>query len=178
MVALIFMWTPPHFWALALFVKGDYGRAGVPMLTDDARRPRHPQPRPAYALLLVPVALALALPPRSAGRSPRRARWCCNALFLARRLAVWRRDGAAAEADGWAAEKASFGFSLAYLFLHFAPLMADAALARHRLGLAAGLMAIRCVEHESHRRRLGRNSASGLCSGASWRWSSADVVKV
>jgi hypothetical protein len=33
MFALIFMWTPPHFWALALFMKDDYDRAGVPMLT-------------------------------------------------------------------------------------------------------------------------------------------------
>ena len=57
MFALIFMWTPPHFWALALFVRTDYGDAGVPMLTETHGRPATRRHILAYSLLLVPVAI-------------------------------------------------------------------------------------------------------------------------
>jgi protoheme IX farnesyltransferase len=52
-----------------------------------------------------------------------------NAIFLKHAFAVWRRDEATAEADGFAAEKRLFRFSLSYLFLHFGALLADAACA-------------------------------------------------
>ena len=61
MFALIFMWTPPHFWALALFVKSDYGNAGVPMLTETHGRDVTRKHVLVYTLLLVPVALGLGL---------------------------------------------------------------------------------------------------------------------
>ena len=51
-----------------------------------------------------------------------------NAVFLGLAFRVWRRDEATSEADGFAAEKRLFRFSLAYLFLHFGALLADAAL--------------------------------------------------
>ncbi|MDE1149582.1 MAG: heme o synthase [Azospirillaceae bacterium] len=55
---LVFFWTPPHFWALALFRRGDYQRAGVPMLpvvAGEAVTKRHML---IYTLLLVPIAMA------------------------------------------------------------------------------------------------------------------------
>ena len=55
MFALIFMWTPPHFWALALFMKSDYADAGVPMLTVTHGRPATRRHILAYTLLLAPV---------------------------------------------------------------------------------------------------------------------------
>jgi len=51
MFMLIFMWTPPHFWALALFVKTDYGDAGVPMLTETHGRDSTRRHVLAYTLL-------------------------------------------------------------------------------------------------------------------------------
>ncbi|MFM2350063.1 MAG: hypothetical protein RIR04_1029, partial [Pseudomonadota bacterium] len=63
MFAVIFMWTPPHFWALALFMKEDYSNAGVPMLTVTHGRKSTRRHVLVYTLLLVPVALALAFTP-------------------------------------------------------------------------------------------------------------------
>ncbi|SHJ14016.1 heme o synthase [Wenxinia saemankumensis] len=125
MVALVFMWTPPHFWALALFVRSDYGDAGVPMLTEThgARATRNHIL--AYALLLAPVALALGLtsvggPIYLAGSI------ALNAAFVAGAARVWRRDQATAEADRFLAERKLFKLSLWYLFLHFGLLMVEA----------------------------------------------------
>src|SRR4029078_5765875 len=55
--AIIFMWTPPHFWALALFVKTDYAKAGIPMLPVVAGEATTRWQILAYAVLLVPVRL-------------------------------------------------------------------------------------------------------------------------
>ncbi|MBP1807154.1 heme o synthase [Rubellimicrobium aerolatum] len=127
MVLLVFMWTPPHFWALALFVRGDYGLARVPMLTEthgDRVTRNHIL---AYAVLLVPVSLALGLTP-VAGPVYLAASVVLNLLFLGACWQVWRRDRAAAEADRFAAEKRAFKLSLLYLFLHFGALLAEAGL--------------------------------------------------
>ncbi|CAA9437466.1 MAG: Heme O synthase, protoheme IX farnesyltransferase COX10-CtaB [uncultured Rubellimicrobium sp.] len=127
MVALVFMWTPPHFWALALFVRGDYGLAKVPMLTEthgDRTTRRHIL---AYAVLLVPVSLALGLTP-VAGVVYLSASVVLNLLFVRSAWIVWRRDHATSEADRWGAEKGLFKLSLLYLFLHFGALLAEAAL--------------------------------------------------
>jgi protoheme IX farnesyltransferase len=61
MFGLIFMWTPPHFWALALFMKSDYHEAKVPMLTVTHGRAETRRQIWIYSLLLAPVALGLAL---------------------------------------------------------------------------------------------------------------------
>jgi protoheme IX farnesyltransferase len=60
MFGLIFMWTPPHFWALALFMKSDYHEAKVPMLTVTHGRAETRRQIWIYSLLLAPVALGLA----------------------------------------------------------------------------------------------------------------------
>lgn len=125
MVALIFMWTPPHFWALDLFVKGDYAKAGVPMLTA-VRGPRATRNHIlAYTLLLVPVALGLGLT-QVGGPVYMAAAAVLNAAFVARALRLWRRDEAAAAADNMKAEKKFFMLSLWYLFLHFGALLLQA----------------------------------------------------
>ena len=127
MFGLIFMWTPPHFWALALFMKADYHEAKVPMLTVTHGRTETRRQIWIYSLLLAPVALGLGLTP-VAGPVYLAAAVVLNAIFLIRAFAVWRRDEATAEADGFVAEKRLFRFSLSYLFLHFGALLADAAL--------------------------------------------------
>ncbi|MCX7888773.1 MAG: heme o synthase [Rhodobacteraceae bacterium] len=127
MFALIFMWTPPHFWALALFMKDDYSKAGVPMLTVTHGRQATRRHILAYSLLLVPVALALALTPIG-GPVYLAAAIVLNMRLLRGAAGLARRTEAEAEADGYAAEKSFFGFSLSYLFLLFGALLADAAL--------------------------------------------------
>ncbi len=124
MFALIFMWTPPHFWALALFTKSDYGDAGVPMLTVTHGRESTRRHILAYTLLLVPVGIGLALTPVG-GPITLVTAVVLNALFLKGAFDIWRRDDAAAEADSYKVEKKFFKLSLYYLFLHFAALLAD-----------------------------------------------------
>ena len=63
---LIFMWTPPHFWALALFKEIDYGNAGVPMLPNVAGRPETKKQILFYSLALVPT-IALPVAHRNSG---------------------------------------------------------------------------------------------------------------
>jgi heme o synthase len=124
MFALIFMWTPPHFWALALFMRSDYDDAGVPMLTVTHGRRSTRRHILAYTLLLVPVSLGLAF--TSVGGPVYLAvALALNAWFVRGAFAIWRRDEAAAEADNYKVEKEVFRFSLSYLFLHFGALLVD-----------------------------------------------------
>ena len=127
MFLLIFMWTPPHFWALALFMRSDYDDAGVPMLTVTHGRPATRRHILAYTVLLAPVPVVLALTPVG-GPVTLTAAIVLNIVFLKGAWGIWRRDEIMAEADGYGAEKRFFKFSLAYLFLHFGALLADAAI--------------------------------------------------
>lgn len=72
---IIFLWTPPHFWALSLNLAGDYARAGVPMLPVVAGRAETKRQIVLYSVLLAPISLlpwALGF----AGRSMARLRRC------------------------------------------------------------------------------------------------------
>ncbi len=120
MFLLIFMWTPPHFWALALFREGDYAKAGVPMLPVVAGPDATKRQMLAYTLALVPVALApmfLGV----AGYAYGAVAAALNAGFVWHALRVRR------ERQGQSAAKAMFGYSLLYLFGHFAALILDRA---------------------------------------------------
>ncbi|MXY32509.1 MAG: protoheme IX farnesyltransferase [Boseongicola sp. SB0676_bin_33] len=125
MFALIFIWTPPHFWALALFMRSDYENAGVPMLTVTHGRPAARRHVLAYALLLVPVSLWIALGPIG-GPVSLAASVVLNLMFVWGAVQICRRDETAAQGDGYAAERAFFRASLLYLFLHFGAFLADA----------------------------------------------------
>ena len=134
MFALIFLWTPPHFWALALFVRSDYADAGVPMLTVTHGRPATRCHLWWYALALTPVVLGLALTP-AAGPAYAAAALVLHGLFLRGAWIVRARSEAEAEADRYAAEKRLFKLSLLYLLGLFGALILDAAL----VGLAGVL---------------------------------------
>ena len=129
MFALIFLWTPPHFWALALFMKEDYHRAGVPMLTVTHGRKATRAHILGYTALLALFAVAAGFTGLG-GPVYVTAAAVLNALFLLGAWRIWRRDEAAAEADRYAVEKRFFRYSLVYLFLHFGALLGDAVLAR------------------------------------------------
>jgi len=124
MFALILMWTPPHFWALALFMRSDYDDAGVPMLTVTHGRPATRRHILGYTVLLAPVSLGLAFTPIG-GPVYLVVALGLNAWFLKGAVAIWRRDEGMAEADKYRAEKDFFRFSLYYLFLHFGALLID-----------------------------------------------------
>jgi heme o synthase len=124
MFAVIFMWTPPHFWALALFMKDDYGRAGVPMLTVTHGRKVTRAHVLAYTILLIPFSLALALS-GIGGWVTLAVTLILNAIFVFGGWKIWRRDETMAEADSYRVEKQVFRFSLSYVFLTFGALAVD-----------------------------------------------------
>jgi heme o synthase len=119
---LIFLWTPPHFWALALFVKTDYANAGVPMLPVVAGERTT---RIQIGLYTVPMILAAIAPwPLGlAGRVYGIAALILSALFLAMALQVALRT--AIPDDKMVAEKRLFKFSILYLFILFGALVVD-----------------------------------------------------
>jgi len=135
MFGLIFMWTPPHFWALALFMNDDYTKAGVPMLTVTHGRRETRRQVLIYTLLLAALAVGIGFS-SIGGPVYMAAALVLNARFVLGAWRLWRRDEAAAEADGYRAEKRFFGVSLSYLFLHFVALMVEAGLDRAGIELA------------------------------------------
>ena len=120
--AIIFLWTPPHFWALSLFVRSDYAAAGVPMLpvTDGIQATRR-----QIALYTLPLAVAAIAPwPMGlAGPVYGVASVALNAIFAGMALLVLRNR--ATEPARMGPEKRLFGFSVLYLFALFAALVAD-----------------------------------------------------
>lgn len=133
MFALIFMWTPPHFWALALFMKGDYHEAGVPMLTVTRGRRSTRRHILVYTCLLAPLAIGAAFT-AIGGPIYLAVALIYNAIFLKGAYAIWRRDEISAEADGYKTEKQVFKHSLYYLFAHFGAILAGVLLAPYGLG--------------------------------------------
>ncbi|MEL6528594.1 MAG: heme o synthase [Pseudomonadota bacterium] len=135
--AIIFMWTPPHFWALALFVKSDYAKVGIPMLPVVAGERVTRVQIMIYTVLLAPVAIA---PWLIGGTS-----WLygsvavvLSGLFLA--LAVPVLSDKRTGEDPLKPEKTLFKFSIYYLFILFGALVADRILAAQGL-IGGGILA-------------------------------------
>ena len=130
MVALVFFWTPPHFWALALFVKLDYHVARIPMLTVTHGRAETRRQAWIWACGLAAVS-TWAAASSIGGPLTMAVAVVLNAVFLGHAWRMRNRDDAASEADGHAVEKALFKWSLVYLFAHFSVFVAEAALGPH-----------------------------------------------
>ena len=120
--AIIFFWTPPHFWALALFVQSDYAKVGIPMLPVVAGEKVTRRQIMIYTLLLAPITVA----PWAIGGTS----WIYGsvavvlaALFVVLALPVANRMRA--EEDKMLPEKRLFKYSIVYLFVLFAALVAD-----------------------------------------------------
>jgi len=137
MFALIFMWTPPHFWALALFMNDDYDKAKVPMLTVTHGRRATRAHILVYTVALVPVALGTAFT-AIGGPIYLAVSLVLNALFLLGAWRIWRRDEDTARADHYAVEKSVFKLSLAWLFLHFTAILIEATPWAHALARLIG----------------------------------------
>jgi len=139
--AIIFFWTPPHFWALALFVKSDYAKVGIPMLPVVAGEKTTRQHILVYTFVLAPIAIA----PWAIGGTS----WVfgsvavvLSALFVLLAIPVGLRERA--EEDSMREEKVLFKFSIYYLFALFAALVADRVLATNGLigpGMLEGVLA-------------------------------------
>ena len=118
---IIFLWTPPHFWALALYKQGDYGAAGIPMMPNVAGEASTKRQIFAYSVIL---ALASLLPVMLGFSG-----WiyaCVAALtglgFIYLAIRLWRQPSGA---DMRRAARALFTFSLSYLFVLFLGLLTD-----------------------------------------------------
>lgn len=119
---IIFLWTPPHFWALSLFVRSDYANAGIPMLPVVAgpratRRQVFLYSLPMAAAAIAPWPLGLAGAVYGAAAS------ALSLMFVALSLPVLANR--ATEPAHMAPEKRLFAFSVVYLFALFAALVAD-----------------------------------------------------
>ncbi len=118
---IIFMWTPPHFWALALYRCEDFKRANIPMLPVVAGPDETRKQIVLYSLVLVPMSL-LPLPLVLGGLIYGLVASVLGGMFLWYALQVYRnREGA--EADRHA--KKLFLFSILYLFALFATLLIE-----------------------------------------------------
>lgn len=127
MFLLIFMWTPPHFWSLSLFMNDDYERAGVPMLTVTHGRKTTRLHILVYTVLLALTAV-LPLATGIGGPVYGATTVVLNLLFLRGAWRLMHRSDEASRLDHFAVERGFFRFSLWYLFLHFSALVGDAAL--------------------------------------------------
>ncbi len=118
--AIVFMWTPPHFWALALYRSEDYRKAGVPMLPVVAGPAATRRQIVLYSALLWPLTLAPTLL-GVAGLVYGAGAFLLGAVFMAMAVQVLRSE------DARPAMRL-FGYSILYLFLLFALLLVEAAL--------------------------------------------------
>ncbi len=126
---MIFIWTPPHFWALALFRSEDYARAGVPMLPVVAGQAETSRQILIYSLILAPVGVLPTLL-GFASIAYGAAAAALGVVFIVLALRVRRMP----EGDvAMLPAKRLFGFSIFYLFMLFAMLLVE------RLALVAGL---------------------------------------
>jgi heme o synthase len=115
---IVFLWTPPHFWALSLYRADDYVRAGVPMLPVVAGADETRRQILRYTLVLAPVGVAPWLLGYAGAVYGITAVLAGGAMIA---LAIRVRN----EARGHTASKQMFGFSILYLFLLFAMLLVD-----------------------------------------------------
>lgn len=114
---IIFLWTPPHFWALALYRNSDYTRVGVPMLPVVAGKPATKRQMLAYTLILLPVTLI----PCFTGI----VSWFYGVTTTVLGLWFIRHALRVQRSEGDAEPRAMFGFSILYLFAVFLALIID-----------------------------------------------------
>jgi protoheme IX farnesyltransferase len=129
LVLIIFVWTPPHFWALSLYASGDYARAGVPMLPVVAGARATRRQVLLYTLVLVPVSLApWALGYAGPVYGVSVALLGAGFLWAALLVLLDEQDAAGRSLRKDAPARFAFKYSLLYLFLLFLALAVDHAI--------------------------------------------------
>jgi protoheme IX farnesyltransferase len=126
----IFLWTPPHFWALALFKSGDYGKAGVPMMPNVAGEESTKRQILAYALLVAVVGVS----PWYFGFAGAAYGVAASLLGAGFVWYAWRVRLMPESDRTMKPAKALFAYSLMYLFSVFALYLADSMVARMQPG--------------------------------------------
>jgi protoheme IX farnesyltransferase len=121
--AIVFYWTPPHFWALSLRIRKDYAAAGVPMLPVVRGIPETTRQIGLYTILMVAISLVLWAVARM-GWVYLGASVVLGAIFLRQAYALWRQ-GASEEASTVGAIRL-YKYSISYLTLLFAAVAVDA----------------------------------------------------
>ena len=124
--AIIFMWTPPHFWSLSLYASSDYERAGVPMLPVVAGARKTRQHIMLYTVLLVPLTLV----PWAVGLTGPIYGGAAALLGLGFLASAWRvlrdrQDAAGVSLTKDAPARAAFRFSILYLFVLYGAVAVD-----------------------------------------------------
>ena len=118
--AIVFFWTPPHFWALSLLIKDDYERAGVPMMPVVSGEAATRLQILLYTVLMLPLTVMYYFATSKLGLIYLVSALMLGLIFLALALKLWR--------SGERKDTANlYKFSLMYLFLLFVALMVDAA---------------------------------------------------
>jgi protoheme IX farnesyltransferase len=121
--ALVFYWTPPHFWALSLRIRKDYAAAGVPMLPVVRGIPETTRQIALYTLLMVAISLVL-WPVARMGVVYLGAAVGLGAVFIWQAIGLWRR-GSSEEASTQGAIRL-YKYSISYLSLLFLAIAVDA----------------------------------------------------
>ena len=129
---LIFFWTPPHFWALALYMNDDYTRAGVPMLTVTHGQAAARRQILVYSAILAALSIAMAFS-QLGGPVFLAAAIPLNVVLLRRAAAIAKRNEAAARSDRYETERRFFRLTLYYLFILFAAVWLETALGTGQL---------------------------------------------
>ncbi|MBB2201174.1 heme o synthase [Gluconacetobacter tumulisoli] len=126
MFAIVFLWTPPHFWSLSLYACKDYGRAGIPMLPV-VRGARHTRWQILwYTLILSAVSLVPSVMHLSGWLYTATASLLdAGFVYSAARVLLDRQDEKGVSLTGDGPARRAFRYSLAYLFLLFCGLLAD-----------------------------------------------------
>ncbi|MXO95191.1 protoheme IX farnesyltransferase [Erythrobacter aquimaris] len=130
--AIIFTWTPPHFWALALFVQSDYAKVGIPMMPVVKGAKSTRRQILAYSVILLPIAIAPWLI-GGTGAIYGISASVLSLVFLALSFPVAFREPV--EGDKMLPEKRLFGYSVLYLFALFAVLVVDRIAAQYGAAL-------------------------------------------
>ena len=121
--ALVFYWTPPHFWALSLRIRKDYAAAGVPMLPVVKGVPETTRQIALYTILMVAISLVLFAVAKM-GAIYLVAAVALGAMFLWQAFTLWRRG--TSEEMSTAGAIRLYKFSISYLTLLFAAVAIDA----------------------------------------------------
>jgi heme o synthase len=133
--AIVFLWTPPHFWALAMMIRQDYAKVGVPMLPVVAGQVTTAKQIWIYTLLMLPATLLLVYPLHVMGLFYTLSALLLGGLFLAKAWALLENplDQAAA--------RSLFKYSILYMMLLSAGMAVDSLPITHQLmsNLSTGL---------------------------------------
>ena len=118
--AIVFFWTPPHFWALSLLIKDDYARAEIPMMPVIAGEAATRMQILLYTVLMLPLTALYYLATSKLGVMYLVSATLLGLIFVALAVRMWRTGERRDTAN-------LYKYSLLYLFLLFAALMVDAA---------------------------------------------------